>query len=141
MGYRSQVAFAIRGKKEDITAVLTTYRLSDIPGSKEALAELSASETDDGYVTLSFYNESTKWYEGYPEVGALTAIFNTFEAAEQEGDYQGRFNGAFVRIGEDDEDLEITYFGEEPNDLISLNRTVALEVPHGKEHPLSAVFC
>lgn len=136
MGYRSQVAFAIRGKKEDVAPILTAYRLSDMPGNKEALAELSVSKSDDGYVTLSFYAEDVKWYETYPETIALTAIFDAFQNAEQ-----GQFDGAFMRIGEDDDDITTVYFGEWPYDLMSLHRNIELEVPHGKEHPLSAIFC
>ncbi len=141
MGYSSKVAFAIRGKKEDVTTVLATYRLSDTPGSKEALAEPSASESDDGYVTLSFYDESTKWYTEYKDVRALVIIFDLFESESGDDRLDDRFDGAFIRVGEDDTDIETRYFGTNPYDLVSLSRTVALEVPHGKEHLLSAVFC
>lgn len=138
MGYYSQVAFAIRGKKEDVIPVLMTLRLEGSAATKAALDELSASE-HEGWLTLSFYEESVKWYDGYDDVDALKAIYEKFKD-EENADERRLFDGAFVRIGEDDNDIESDYWGDEPYGLISLSRTVHLEVPHGKEYPLSAVL-
>lgn len=138
MGYRSQVAFAIRGKKEDVIPVLMTLRLEGSTAIKEALNELSASERD-GILTLAGQWDSVKWYPDYGDVKALTAIFEKFKDEENE-DGRRLFEGAFVRVGEDDSDVETDYWGDDPYDLVSLNRTVHLEVPHGKEYPLSAVL-
>jgi len=138
MGYRSQVAFAIRGKKEDVIPVLMTLRLEGSAATKAALDELSASE-HEGWLTLSFYEESVKWYDGYDDVDALKAIYEKFKD-EENADERRLFDGAFVRIGEDDDDLETDFWGDEPYGLVSLNRTVHLEVPYGREYPLSAVL-
>lgn len=138
MGYRSQVAFAICGKKEDVIPVLMTLRLEGSAATKEALNDLSASE-HDGWLTLSFYAESVKWYDGYADVDALKAIYEKFKD-EENADERRRFDGAFVRVGEDDNDIETDYWGDDPYSLVSLNRAVSLEVPYGKEYPLSAVL-
>lgn len=138
MGYRSQVAFAICGKKEDVIPVLMTLRLEGSAATKEALNDLSASE-HDGWLTLSFYTKNIKWYDGYADVDALKAIYEKFKD-EENADERRRFDGAFVRVGEDDNDIETDYWGDDPYSLVSLNRAVSLEVPYGKEYPLSAVL-
>ena len=138
MGYRSQVAFAVRGKKEDVIPVLMTLRLKGSTAIKEALNKLSASERD-GILTLAGQWDSVKWYPNYEDVKALTAILKKFKDEENE-DERSLFEGAFVRIGEDASDVETDYWGDDPYDLVSLNRTVHLEVPYGTEYPLSAVL-
>jgi hypothetical protein len=138
MGYRSQVAYAVRGKKEDVIPVLMTLRLEGSTAIKEALNELSASECD-GVLTLAGQWSNVKWYPDYKNVTTLTAIFEKFKY-EKNANERSLFDGAFVRIGEDDSDVETDYWGDDPYDLVSLNRTVHLEVPYGTEYPLSAVL-
>lgn len=138
MGYRNQVAFAVCGKKEDVIPVLMTLRLEGSAATKKALDELSASEYE-GWLTLSFYEESVKWYDSYDDVNALKAIYEKFKDEENSNERR-LFDGAFVRIGEDDNDIETDYWGDGPYSLVSLVRTISLDVPHGKEYPLSAVL-
>lgn len=127
MGYRSQVAFVICGPKDIMVAQLTTYRLTyEHPEhTKEALDACTYKiDTSNDELTIRFHAEDTKWYEPYEDVAALTALFDEFrEAAEEDN---SKINGAFLRIGEDDNDIVCDRYGGEPYDLLHLNRAIEI---------------
>ncbi len=117
MGYYSQVGYVIQGKKEEMIPIIMTYRLTyKAPKlAKQALDECTFDLTDN-LLTIKFYTDSAKWYEGYEDVENHNALFEAFrEAAETDG---SEVNGRFVRIGEDDDDTKTNSYGSEPYDLV-----------------------
>ncbi len=117
MGYRSNVAYRITGPTDSVMREVALFLLKgDIPWVKEALEECTINKHEDGAI-LGFEGYG-KWYKGYEDVDAHEAIWDRFYSLESDG-----FSGAFIRIGEDDDDVETRYFGDDPYDLITLSRS------------------
>ena len=136
MGYRSDVAFTISGKKEYVLPKLVEYRLSS-DGAKEALNECRYTEID-GDIVITFRDTSTKWYETYPSVAALTALFDLFA---QDKEVDDKFNCAFMRIGEETHDVEESMHGSDPYDLMSMSRSIDMEFELDDEDTLKKLLC
>lgn len=121
MGYVSQVAFVACGPKENIVAALTTWRLNPCHPKHldEVIDDLCVDMTDDCW-TLS-YQQDCKWYEDCTNVQMFTQLFDLFSD-------DPALDTAFIRIGEDDTDIETKYSGDDPYELLSLQRYVLLEV-------------
>ena len=85
MGYRSQVAIAI--KKEEFQKH-NTVKLS------EALKDCDLVEQGNDHFT--FIWEDVKWYPNYADVALIEAVLDEIDDP----------NYGFVRIGEDDNDIE-----------------------------------
>lgn len=117
MGYRSDVAYRITGPTDIMMREVALFLLKgDIPGVKEALEECTINKHGEGAI-LGF-DTYGKWYDGYKEVDSHEAIWDRFDALKNDG-----FSGAFIRIGEDEADIETRYFGDDPYDLITLQRS------------------
>lgn len=125
MGYRSNVTFIIAGEPDKIKAFMVEQRLVlKAPDVGWDLWSELQQFGKDGVAYIVFQNESVKWYESYGDVQFFSKFFN---AATTEND----FCCAFVRIGEDDNDIETNYAGSNPYDLVRVIRTteVGIEIP------------
>ena len=70
---------------------------------------------------------SWKWYEDFSDVQAHKAVFRHFEELYDNFPNEHPYNllsGAFARIGEDDNDTETSYWGNDPYDLLSVQRMI-----------------
>lgn len=74
--------------------------------------------------TLS-YQQSGKWYDNYTDVQMFTQLSDLLRDDED-------IDTAYIRVGEDDTDVETTYSGDNPYDLLELHRYVSVEAPVGK---------
>ena len=113
MGYRSVVALAVSKK-------MMPHFLGHLSQCEDVAYKFVFMETDkkiedyDGDGTTMFLWESIKWYDSYPEVRAITDFvsMNTDYLESickdikefQRGSYAEHFR--FVRMGEDNEDIE-----------------------------------
>lgn len=125
MGYRSQVGYVIQGDEAEMISTLVTYRLEN-PNAKTALDECTYSK-HDGVVTIKFYAEDTKWYDSYEYVICHTELFDAFRAKADDSE-DSTINGMFMRIGEDDADVVADSYGDDPYELMSLQRSFDFEV-------------
>lgn len=118
MGYRSQVAYWFRGKAAQ--AVVMEH-MQEHP-RQECFDELTI--TEDG---VYFEATGTKWYAGYESVDWHTALYALAESHEEDGELSGQF----VRIGEDDNDIDTQYFGEpwEHTECIHVVRELEYDFP------------
>lgn len=132
MGYYSDVCMAIRAPKEWLIAEVATLRLTGDEMRQQALDELTLIEDDKDFAIL-YLHDNCKWYARYPDVAAIEAIWNHFVEALELGespdgagleDPRRNIDMAFVRIGEDYNDIESRYHGSDPNDLVQINRGV-----------------
>ncbi len=126
MGYRSDVAIRIIGPRDRMLAELSGLLLVGDHYMREALDEFTVMplHTDEAVLALNY--ESWKWYSGYEDVQAFEKIWSHFhEIVDDEGN--GIFCGAFLRIGENDDDVEQRSFGEGSWDLIRFSRTFECE--------------
>ena len=121
MGYRSDVAVVIYGddRNPEKYALLKTLMNTTF---KVAYDEWSAYVTwHDTKCVLEFFIEDTKWYESYPDVIAFTTMLENLR--EIEG-----YNYEFVRIGEDDDDIERENHGDHGEYITRVNRSIEVEL-------------
>lgn len=123
MGYYSQIAFVVRGPKDTIIPKLMTFR-KQYKNPLEAKKAIDACtyhlNTSTDEFTIRFHDESIKWYDGYPNVDALNALYKTFDL-DEDGD---EVEGTFCRVGEDNSDVVVERFGDSGNWLVSVVTTL-----------------
>jgi hypothetical protein len=126
MGYRSEVAYKIKfGKKDDFWGFIAESKL-------DPDTELCFSEDEKPYFEvvedkyeIRFYCDSVKWYEEYDEVKAHHALFD--KAKERNDDLNVEVDGAFCRIGEESDDVEERYFGNDAWDMVRVTRGIEID--------------
>lgn len=134
MGYYSDVCMAIRAPKEWLLAELATLRLTGDEARKQALDELTLIEDDANKdFAILYLRDKCKWYADYPDVAALEAIWDHFVDALELGedpnnakseDPRRDIDAAFVRVGDEYDDIESRYHGSDAYDLAYPIRSV-----------------
>lgn len=104
MGYRSDVAYAIKFPTLDALNAFKVSTLFEDKAMREALADC---ETDEKRVLIRFSCKSVKWYESYDDVDSHERLMS---AACEEPFKAGV---RFVRIGEDYDDVEVRDQGDD----------------------------
>jgi hypothetical protein len=125
---------AVRAPKEWLIAEVATLRLTGDEARQQALDELTLIEDNNNNDSAILYlHDNCKWYAGYPDVAAIEAVWDHFVEALELGespdgagleDPRRNIDAAFIRIGEDDDDIESRYHGSDPYDLVCLNRDI-----------------
>jgi len=121
MGYRSDVATVIYGdnRNPEKYALLKTLMNTTF---KVAYDEWSADATwHDKKCVLEFFIEDVKWYESYPDVIAFTTMLENLQ--EIEG-----YNYEFLRVGEDDHDIESNSHGDQREGILRVNRSIEVDL-------------
>ena len=122
MGYRSGVVYAIEPQTGDEALGKWTTFLAEARANPNTELAMSMIDNNKVHFGTPFWTggldsknhailmqfEDVKWYDSYPEVTSLNALINL---TEEEG-YQGFINAAYVRIGEDQGDVETRYVEE-----------------------------
>lgn len=109
MGYRSDVAYVIKfDDVEQRDAFVVLMRAKNEALITQALDEIGHDNDKDPIITFSC--ESTKWYEGYPDVQVHHMLMD--QAHELYG-----ASYRFVRVGEDNNDIDIQEVDEKGLDL------------------------
>ncbi|RMD64000.1 hypothetical protein D6833_05040 [Candidatus Parcubacteria bacterium] len=116
MGYRSEVGFAFRGRKEAIDALMERFKSGQIydepleeqdQATREAhkwfLDEIEVIEDGEDAIMRFFAKGMKLYFEDEFVIESLE------QAAEEAG-----CSGRFVRMGEDPDDVEIREFGDNP---------------------------
>ena len=128
MGYHSDVRMVIRGPVQKILDGFAHLRLTgdDVMCSALDEWEVKAVAHSSAVAILGRGGVDWKWYESYPDVVAHNTIFHYFQDVAESIDSD--VIGAFVRIGENDDDIETAYFGGEfPADLARPVRSIDCE--------------
>ena len=133
MGYRSDVRMVIQGPKELILTGFAALALTGDSVMQEALKEWDLREggiqvtvgepdTPLAVAILGRGGTNWKWY-----VQAHTVIFNHFRQLYDDFPNELpylRLTGTFARIGEDTDDIETDYWGNDPYELLSIRRSI-----------------
>jgi len=103
MGYRSEVVIAI--SKDLMPHFLTVFAKE--PGCRTMVFKDHdyMNEDYDGKETFVVSWSSIKWYEQYPEVGALSQFIDKCDGDEIEGIEEPWEHFRFRRLGEEVEDM------------------------------------
>ena len=120
-GYRSEVAIMIYGTDEEMAVVKAVY---DRPYSaldaetKESVDYLMGYYTTNGFSEegFRFHAEDIKWYDGYAHIEFFKEFFN-------DGDDSGAAC-EFIRIGEENDDIETDYIGDDNEYRLEISRTI-----------------
>ena len=108
MGYRSNVVCLMYGNNDigDNTIVKEFVRSRVEAYSGDADGHVKASFNYDGW-GVKFQADDWKWYDSYPNIQFLEALFDEFEELVI-GDDASNTSYAleFVRIGDDSDDIE-----------------------------------
>ncbi len=108
MSYYSEVRYLVAGEEEVMTAMLAAWRLSDKDAAKQ-LGEVTITPYGKDMLLLSFHAHDGRWYDRYPDVSMHKRFLNFTDDYEVEG--------VFIRIGEDDADIESSSYGQADYDL------------------------
>ena len=126
MGYRSQVRCLIYGTKDNLDAYITEASLitesTVFREFKESLTRYTTKvyysrlngPEEEIIQVLDLYCDDWEWYESYPDVQAWMKFME--ESAEADLQYE------FVRVGENDNDIE-RHYSEEHEGMIFVSVT------------------
>ena len=104
MGYRSDVYIGVAfASEDDLTEVLAVYTI-DPRVQKHNLLEQWDIKDDN---ILYFEETSTKWYDSYDEVEGIEHMLHLADKFHEERDMAVAYR--FIRIGEEDTDVEDRY--------------------------------
>ena len=121
MGYRSQVVVAIYGADRDADQYRALKTLMNTT-FKETYTEFEGcAKWHDKKHVLMFKMEDVKWYDGYNDVTLFTTMLTEIEGLEG-------YNYEFIRIGEDDEDIERRNGGEHCMYLLNVTREIQVDL-------------
>jgi len=135
MGYRSDVAYTIRFKKEEDyhLFILETKAKPEVAGA------LGECDLDDKRFRIDFEAESVKWYDSYPDVQIHEKLIEQAADWCNDDDHQAiketgqtaifsgrdyRLGFVFVRVGEDSDDVERREGGFSDYDWLYVRRTI-----------------
>jgi hypothetical protein len=128
MGYRSDVQMTIQGPEEELLTTWAAFRLKNpwvAPDSSDkdpCVEHMSITKNETGNVlTLCFVASHWKWYDGYPDVDRIMQLWKHFAGNET----ASTSSGIFIRIGEENTDIEEKTFGDSPWELASLVQSIS----------------
>ena len=127
MGYRSNITMVIHGKEEDVLGLWAQFRLKN-PYDNALNDPLGTGSTtirkEGANAIITFQAEDWKWYGDFPDVQRVEALWDFFN--KKQGD-EYPLDGIFIRIGENDDDVETRTFGE--NGLARVRRSIDCDYP------------
>lgn len=111
MGYRSVVAYVI-AFDEDSNAM--GKFINYVMGSEDEhmITALKACEVDFETNRINFYHTDVKWYESYEDVKGHTRLYEL--CANEETPFYPNAHSRFIRIGEENGDIQEDDYGDDP---------------------------
>ena len=129
MGYRSDVSiiFYARGNSNDAgrNAILKLWFDENYPHYVATTEWCAAIRQKDDAIVIDY--EQVKWYEGYDHVQAVIAALRKFDDTFDGFSPEGPFSWELVRIGEDDNDIEVDR-GEYSDHLLYVSRSIRVDM-------------
>jgi len=117
MGYRSEVVIVIYGDTDEITAFVASERLKGIPKGMEyyplhePISDFHRRDTyeyGEGQTVMKFTWHDVKWYDTYPEIAYWENLASVWEDAFSNTSLCMEMG----RVGEEQGDVEVTYYGD-----------------------------
>ena len=127
MGYRSDVAYTIRFTDDhDTNNVQSFYTfLAEAKSKPECAIALSEVVVSNKHQAFYFTANDVKWYESFPDVAshhALIDLAKDWAQGAHEGKLHCTIGVVFVRIGENNDDIEEIMDGHYGYDWITVRR-------------------
>jgi hypothetical protein len=121
MGYRSDVAVVIYGDNRDSKKYDLLKTLMNTTFKEAYEAWDSQCEWHDHKCALEFKIEGVKWYDSNPGVQSFMLMLSDI------GSIEG-LNYEFIRLGEDDTDIDYQEAGELCENLLSITRSIEVDL-------------
>ena len=150
MGYRSDVAYGVRvdevnlgenatEEEKNLSAdgifllMLTEMQQDEVAGkcfdsTYDINVHLTVNKENR---TIAFYEDGLKWYESYADVKAQERLYEIAEEyAEQYGSetMNNPVSCAFIRIGEETDDVEERGGGYDPWNIMYVSRSIEMNI-------------
>lgn len=127
MGYRSDVAYKIRfDKADDFWGFLAEAKLD--PSTAMCFGDEwkdDGFEVDEQHFEIRLLCGDVKWYEEYEEVACHMNLWK--KARDRCDEHSVEVDGAYCRIGEESDDVDERYFGNDPWDMVRISRQVVVD--------------
>ena len=136
MGYRSDVAYTIRFVSDhDEKNKQSFYTFLAEAKAKAATAPCFSESSwgrggDDGFIVdearcrINFSADDVKWYESYPDVACHDALIELAGEWVNDEDNKSEIAFMFVRIGEENDDIEERCGGDYDYDWVQVHRSI-----------------
>jgi len=135
MGYRSEVAYTIRFTSDDERAKQSFYTFVAEAKAKAATAPCFTEEqknwsggngfiVDEGRFRINFSADDVKWYPDYDDVKCHEALIELADEWANDEDNHSEIAYVFVRIGEENDDIEEKCGGDYDFEWIQVNRSI-----------------
>ena len=129
MGYRSDVAYTIRFTDDHDTNNEQSFYTFLLEAKANPNCQIALSEVEIDHKNKAFYYSArdVKWYDNYPDVMSHMALVHLAEEwAEQvrEEKLFCKIGVAFVRVGEESNDIEERFNGDYGYHWIQISRQV-----------------
>lgn len=117
----------IVGPKDRIRTELVSLKMSDAGIAEHVFDDKGLHIFEDKDDLVFYLSGDFRWYPEYKDVQAYERVFEHFRTLYDYSiaEVPSNYKGAFVRIGEDDDDIETRYFGDNPYELASAQRTIS----------------
>ena len=134
MGYRSEVAYTIRftsdhdeNNRQSFFTFLAEAKskAATAPCFTEETGQWSEFEVDEKRFRINFNAEGVKWYESYEDVKCHEALIDLAAEWVNDEDNNSSIAYVFVRIGEQNDDIEEKEGGDYDYDWIQVNRSIS----------------
>ncbi|CAB4174408.1 hypothetical protein UFOVP1138_71 [uncultured Caudovirales phage] len=126
MGYKSDVAYIIEFNNEYMARKYMAEgilgRIKAFEEPEQYMKDLAKDFTRHGKY-IKFEVEQWKWYESHDDVSFCKNVFDRSEESE------GFIGARFIRVGEDEDDLEIVSIGDAPYERIGVPRCIEIDLP------------
>ena len=104
MGYRSDVSIAVAcAEKQHLEEVMSVYALNMYVQKENLLSEWDVGEYEGAWVAM-YTAEDVKWYDTYDDIKGFEALGGLAKKFWEERSIPYAYR--FVRIGEEDNDIE-----------------------------------
>ena len=150
MGYRSDVAYGVRVDEVNLSENATEEEknlsadgifllmLTEMQQDEVAKKCFDSTNEINDYLTINkenrsikFYADSLKWYDNYKDVKAHERLYEIMEEyAEQYGSetMNNPVSCAFIRIGEETDDVEERGGGYDPWNIMYVSRSIEMNI-------------
>jgi hypothetical protein len=131
MGYRSDVSIAIYGPEDEMAPFIAAQRMmgsSPLVTEREHVQcfgfgmQIGSDPEIVRHHIIKTTMEHVKWYESYPDVQAWERLMD--EASENPA-----LSVEFIRIGEETDDSEVRYHGDNCQYFLSVYRAINNSTP------------
>ena len=132
MGYRSDVAYTIRfnsdhdeNNKQSFFTFLAEAKARAATAACFLEREWVEFRIDEARFRINFVADGVKWYESYEDVKCHEALIDLASEWASDADNNSGIGYMFVRVGEENDDVEQKYGGEYDHGWVDVHRSIS----------------